>query len=70
MSINDCQGAEFAQNSGVKVIASAHANNLENLLKKQELSSIIKKNTFEDIILLNNFKIVKIYGEEDWLKYF
>lgn len=70
MSTNDCSGVEFAKHSGVKVIASAHANNLENLLKKTDLSAIIKKNTFDNIIQLNCFKIEKIYGEQDWQKYF
>lgn len=66
----DCKSVEFAVNSGVKVIASAHSNSLKNLLKKQYLSAIIKENTFDDIILLDNFKIAKIYKEQDWSSLF
>lgn len=69
MSNDDCKGVEFARNSGVKVIASAHADNIENLLKKQNLSKIIKTNTFDYILSLNSFRIDKIYGEKDWLNY-
>ena len=70
MSDDDCYGIEFARNSGVKVIASAHADNIENLLKKQNISRIIKNNTFDYIVMLSNFKIHEIYEEKDWLKYF
>ncbi len=67
MTSEDSRSVEFARNSGVKVVASAHASNLKNLLKKQELYAIIANNTFEDIVLLNKFKIEKIYKEQDWL---
>ena len=70
MSNDDCLGVEFARSSGVKVIASVHADNIKNLLKKQNISRIIKINTFDYIISLSNFKIAKIYEEKDWLKYF
>lgn len=70
MTNDDCCGVKFASNSGVKVVASVHANNIENLLKKQNISEIIKSNTFDCILSLNNFKIDKIYKEHDWLKYF
>lgn len=70
MSATDCKSIEFAKSSGVKVVASAHAENLENLLKKKDLSSIIKNNTFDIIVLLNKFKIEKIYKERDWLNLF
>ena len=70
MTGDDCNSVEFAMASGVKVVASAHSSNLENLLKKKEISKIIQKNTFEDIILLDRFKIKEIYKEQDWQKYF
>ena len=60
MSKNDCDGVEFALNSGVKVVASVHADNMENLLKKQNISKIIKNNLFEKIIFLDKFKVVKV----------
>ena len=69
MSNDDCLGVEFARSSGVKVIASAHADNIENLLKKQNISKIMKTNTFDYVLRLSNFKIDKIYGEKDWLNY-
>lgn len=68
MSLEDCEGVRFALNSGVKVIASAHADNLKNLLKKQEISKILKDNLFEDIIILENFKIKEIHGGNKCLK--
>ena len=69
MTDDDASCVQFASASGVKVVASAHSDNLENLLKKQEISKIIKTNTFENIILLDKFKIKRIYREQDWLKY-
>lgn len=63
MSLSDCKGVRFALNSGVKVIASAHADTLKNLLKKQEIYEILKDNLFEDIIILENFKIKEIRGD-------
>ncbi len=69
MSLSDCKSVEFAKNSGVKVIASVHSNNIENLFKKQNISAIIKSNTFDYIVLLEQFKVIKIYEEQDWLKY-
>lgn len=70
MTEEDCKGVSFALLSGVKVVASAHSNSLENLLKKQELSRILKNITFENVILIEDFKIKKIYGEKDWLNCF
>ncbi|MBQ9782280.1 MAG: hypothetical protein IJW26_03750 [Clostridia bacterium] len=65
MSKEDCDGVEFALLSGVKVIASAHSDNVENLLKKQDISEILKKGFFDDIILLSNFQ-PKIFKGEQW----
>ncbi len=60
MTKSDCEGVEFALNSGVKVVASVHACNMENILKKQNISKIIKNNLFEKIIFLDKFKVVKV----------
>ncbi len=70
MTEDDYKGVLFALLSGVKVVASAHSNSLENLLKKQEIYEILKKITFENILVIENFKIKKIYGEEDWINCF
>lgn len=70
MTEDDYKGVLFALLSGVKVVASAHSNSLENLLKKQEIYEILKKITFENVLVIENFKIKKIYGEEDWINCF
>ena len=66
MTEEDYKGVSFAMLSGVKVVASAHSDSLENFLKKQEISRILKNITFEKIIVIEDFKIKKIYGEKDW----
>ncbi|MBE5742219.1 MAG: hypothetical protein E7360_02725 [Clostridiales bacterium] len=60
----DCDGAEFSALSGVKVIASAHANSTENLLKKPNISRIIKNRVFDKIVILNNFEIIDCIDTE------
>ena len=67
MSKDDVDGVEFAILSGVKIIASVHADNLKNLAKKQYLSSILQNGCIDDIICLNEFKPT-VFKEEQWLK--
>lgn len=68
MSCLDAEGVKFALDSGVKVVATAHGFNMENILKKQEISMILQNSSFQDVIFLQDFKIKKIYGDGEWLK--
>ena len=70
MTSEDINGVRFALNSGVKVVASTHGDSIENLLKKQGISTILEDNLFEDIIFLESFKIKEIYGGDEWKKLF
>ena len=70
MTSADINGVRFALNSGVKVVASTHGDSIENLLKKQGISTILEDNLFEDVIFLESFKIKEIYGGDEWKKLF
>lgn len=50
---NDAYGIEFAIASGVKVIASVHGNNYNDILKKRYLKKIVENKYFDCIISLN-----------------
>jgi len=43
-------------NCGVKIIATVHAESVEDLKKKNTLNKLLQKNIFERFILLSNFK--------------
>lgn len=64
MTKEDCEGIEFALLSGVKVIASVHSNNIENISKKPYLSAILAKKCFDDLIVLNAFKPSVFKGDQ------
>ena len=61
MSLKDGEALKFARESGVNIIASAHSDNLENLILKKELSEIIKRFTFDVIVFLKEFSAVGYY---------
>ncbi len=68
---SDVVAIEQSLNAGVKIIASIHARNLEELLKRPQAKSLLNSGAFEKIIFLDNQnnpgKIFKIYetGEAD-----
>lgn len=49
----DVEAILYAVNSGVKILATAHGNDMEDLMRRSELASVIKKGIFEKIIFLN-----------------
>ena len=50
---SDASGVMFAINSGVKVIASVHADCIDSLLLKQYMKKLLLNNYFEKFILIN-----------------
>lgn len=54
ISENDAKACETAMMSGVKVIASVHANNLRELENKKEFKELIDKCYFERYVVLSN----------------
>jgi stage III sporulation protein AA len=52
-SIEDSKVIDDAINSGVKVIATAHGNNLEDIIKKNGIRNLIDEKLFEKIIILS-----------------
>lgn len=64
---NDIIAIEKVANSGVKIICTIHAEDMEDLKKKANMKNIINKNIFERFIILNRkdkvCTIDKIYDE-------
>lgn len=52
----DSLGIEQSLNSGVSVIATAHATSLEELLKRKHIKNLIMTGAFEHIVILNDRK--------------
>lgn len=52
-SIEDAKAIETAINSGVKVIATAHGENIKEIIKKSGIRQLLEKNLFEKVIVLN-----------------
>ena len=50
---SDANGVRFAINSGVKVIASVHADCIQSLMSKQYIRNLLRDNCFEKFILIN-----------------
>ncbi len=61
MSSADADALKFAKESGVKIIASAHSDNLENIIQKEELSKIFKCFMFDIILFLKDFSVSSVY---------
>jgi len=49
----DIEAILYAVNSGVKILATAHGSNMEDLMRRSELASVINKGIFENIVFLN-----------------
>lgn len=63
MTGSDIDACEKAAASGVKVLASAHSDNLKNLLKKAIFTEIIKKRVFDFYIELFYGGNITVYNE-------
>lgn len=58
---NDISSAVFAMKSGVKIVASMHAQNLDDFKSKPLAKEIIRKDIFKSIVFLNkDFEIYQI----------
>ena len=53
MNESDIEGVKFAIKSGVSVIATIHARNIEDIKKKLYFESIIKDRYFERFVVLS-----------------
>ncbi len=62
MTVSDADAVSFAAKCGVKIIASAHGDSMENILKRQEINAIIKCFTFDYILFLNEFEVTEVYN--------
>jgi len=54
---SDAEAIMYALNSGVKVIATAHGNRVEDLYKSKKMTELLKNNIFEKIILISNDEV-------------
>ena len=50
----DSEAVAYAANSGVKVLATAHASNLDDLLKKDVFKKLIKDKSFDRYVVLSS----------------
>ncbi len=60
---SDFDGLNFAANSGVKVVATIHGDDLCDITKKEEGKRIIENKIFDYFVVLLNFKVYKIYDK-------
>lgn len=49
----DIEAIQYAVNAGVKIIATAHGKNIDDLKKRKKLYELIENKTFETIIFLD-----------------
>lgn len=67
-SKEDIEAIEKIANSGIKIICTIHAYNIEDIRKKENIKNILNKKIFERYIVLNRKKnicnIDKIYNED------
>ena len=49
----DVEAILYAVNCGVKVLATAHGSNMEDLMRRSELATVINKGIFDNIIFLD-----------------
>lgn len=73
-SIKDIEAIEKVSNSGVKIICTIHAKNIDELKNKMELDYILNKKIFERFVVLNKINgicnIHSVYNKDfDKIKY-
>jgi len=52
----DIEAILYAVNSGVKILATAHGSNMDDLLRRNELATVINKGIFDNIVFLNHMR--------------
>ena len=55
---DDADAIMYAINSGVKVIATAHGNNIQDLNRSERLKKLIEHGLFKKIIVMSNTGVV------------
>lgn len=55
-SLSDAEAIEDAINSGVKVIATAHGRNIDEVLKRPGIKNLMDKKAFEKVVILSRNK--------------
>ena len=55
---DDAEAIMYAINSGVKVIATAHGNNIQDLNRSERLKKLIEHGLFKKIIVMSNTGVV------------
>ncbi len=67
-SNDDIEAIEKISNSGIKIICTIHAYNIEDIKQKNNLKNILDKKIFERYIVLNRkngiCNVDKIYNED------
>jgi len=58
----DAEAIEYAINSGVKILSTAHGDKVEDLYKSEKMKKMIKCDIFKKIILLKKDNIEVIDG--------
>ena len=52
-TLNDFEAVRKASNSGVNILASIHAKNIDDIKQKPELENLLKNKTFKRIVILS-----------------
>lgn len=60
---DDAEAIEYALNSGVKILATAHGDRVEDLYKSKKMYELLQYNVFKKIILLKNSGISILEGK-------
>lgn len=59
----DAEAIEYAVNSGVKILATAHGDKVEDLYKSNKMRELLQHHVFNKVILLTRFGC-EVIGEE------
>ncbi|MCL2456161.1 MAG: stage III sporulation protein AA [Defluviitaleaceae bacterium] len=57
----DARAVEAILNAGVKILCTAHGNDVDDVKKNPSLASVMKKNIFERFIVLDKFREAKVF---------
>ena len=49
----DIEAILYAVNSGIKILATAHGNSMDDLMRREELARVINKGIFDNIVFLD-----------------
>jgi stage III sporulation protein AA len=59
---DDIEAIKYAINAGVKIIATAHGGNIEDLKRRKKLYELIENKIFEKIIFINKDRKINVVG--------